>query len=63
MLLADRGCDVDWIRELEAMQSRRDPIEKLAADYLAFVKLASIGIWLCVVSRALGRRMDLASTA
>jgi len=85
MLLADRGYDADWIREL-ARQQGRGPIfrrnaiaktdllqpvlyrarnlierffnkikqcrrvatryDKLAANYLAFVKLASIRIWL-----------------
>jgi transposase len=86
MLLADRGYDADWIRELVHQQgagatvppkrNRKDPIcfsrylyrarnlverffnkikqcrrvatryDKLAANYLAFVKLASIRIWL-----------------
>ena len=86
MLLADRGYDADWIRELARQQgawanippkrNRKDPIcfspylyrarnlierffnkikqcrrvatryDKLAADYLAFVKLISIRIWL-----------------
>ena len=86
MLLADRGYDADWIRELARQQgawanippkrNRKDPIcfspylyrarnlierffnkikqcrrvatryDKLAASYLAFVKLASIRIWL-----------------
>ena len=86
MLLADRGYDADWIRELARQQGawanippkrdRKDPIcfspylyrarnlierffnkikqcrrvatryDKLAANYLAFVKLASIRIWL-----------------
>ena len=85
MLLADRGYDSDWIRELARQQEhkrtfRRNEIvktlsvsariciarnlierffnkikqcrhvatryEKLAANYLAFVKLASIRIWL-----------------
>src|SRR5260370_32463287 len=86
MLLADRGYDADWIRELVRQQgawanippkrNRKDPIffsphlyrarnlierffnkikqcrriatryDKLAANYLAFVKLASIRIWL-----------------
>jgi transposase len=86
MLLADRGYDVDWIRELARQQgawanippkrNRKDPIcfspflyrarnlierffnkikqyrgvatryDKLAANYLAFVKLALIRIWL-----------------
>ncbi len=85
-LLADRGYDADWIRELARQQgawanippkrNRKDPIcfspylyrarnlierffnkikqcrrvatryDKLAANYLAFVKLASIRIWL-----------------
>ena len=85
MLLADRGYDADWIRELARQQgawanippkrNRKDPIcfspylyrarnlierffnkikqcrrvatryDKLAANYLAFVKLASIRIW------------------
>jgi transposase len=85
-LLADRGYDADWIRELAREQgawvnippkrNRKDPIcfspylyrarnlverffnkikqcrrvatryDKLAANYLAFVKLASIRIWL-----------------
>src|SRR5436309_680870 len=86
MLLADRGYDADWIRELARQQgawanispkrNRKDPIcfspflyrarnlierffnkikqcrrvatryDKLAASYLAFIKLASIRIWL-----------------
>jgi transposase len=86
MLLADRGYDADWIRELVATKgawanippksSRSDPIcfsphlyrarnrverffnkikhcrrvatryDKLAANYLAFVQLASIRLWL-----------------
>jgi transposase len=86
MLLADRGYDADWIRELARQQgawanippkrNRKDPIcfspylyrarnlverffneikqcrrvatryDKLAANYLALVKLASIRIWL-----------------
>ena len=86
ILLADRGYDADWIRELAREQgawanippkrNRKDPIcfspylyrarnlierffnkikqcrpiatryDKLAANYLAFVKLASIRIWL-----------------
>src|SRR5260370_22171637 len=86
MLLADRGYDADWIRELARQQgawanippkrNRKDPIcfspylyrarnlierffnkikqcrrvatryDKLAANYLAFIKLASIRIWL-----------------
>src|SRR4051794_30805439 len=86
MLLAHRGYDADWIRELARQQgawanippkrNRKDPIcfspylyrarnlierffnkikqcrrvatryDKLAANYLAFVKLASIRIWL-----------------
>ena len=86
MLLADRGYDANWIRELARQQgawanippkrNRKDPIcfspylyrarnlierffnkikqcrrvatryDKLAANYLAFVKLASIRIWL-----------------
>ena len=86
MVLADRGCDADWIRALVNEQgawanippkrNRRDPIcfspyryrsrnlverffnknkqcrriatryDKLAANYLAFIKLASIRIWL-----------------
>jgi transposase len=75
-LLADRGYDADWIRELARQQgawenippkrNRKDPIcfspylyrarnliervatryDKLAANYLAFIKLASIRIWL-----------------
>src|ERR1700755_2726345 len=88
MLLADRGYDADWIRELARQQgawanippkrNRKDPIcfspylyrarnlierffnkikqcrrvatryDKLAANYLAFIKLASIRIWLRV---------------
>jgi transposase len=88
MLLADRGYDADWIRELAIKKgawanippksNRRDPIcfspylyharnrverffnrikqcrrvatryDKLAANYLAFVQLASIGLWLRV---------------
>ena len=86
ILLADRGYDADWIRELARQQgawanippkrNRKDPIcfspylyrarnlierffnkikqcrrvatryDNLAANYLAFVKLASIRIWL-----------------
>jgi transposase len=88
MLLADRGYDADWIRELALRQgvwanippkrNRVDPIcfspflyrarnlverffnkikhcrrvatryDKLAANYLAFVQLASIRLWLRV---------------
>jgi transposase len=86
MLLADRGYDADWIRELARQQgawanippkrNRKDPIcfspylyrarnlverffnkikqyrrvatryDKLSVNYLAFIKLASIRIWL-----------------
>ena len=86
MLLADRGYDADWIRELVAAKgawanippksNRNDPIcfspylyrarnrverffntikhcrrvatryDKLGANYLAFVQLASIRLWL-----------------
>ena len=86
MLLADRGYDADWIRELARQQgawanippkrNRKEPIcfspylyrarnlverffnkikqcrrvatryDKLAANYLAFIKLASIRVWL-----------------
>ena len=86
MLLVDRGCDADRIRELSRQpegwasippkRNRKDPIcfspylyrarnlierffnkikqcrrvatryDKLAANYLAFIKLASIRIWL-----------------
>src|SRR5882757_2639404 len=86
MLLADRGYDADWIRELATKKgawanippksNRRDPIcfsphlyrdrnrierffnrikqcrrvatryDKLAANYLAFIQLASIRLWL-----------------
>jgi transposase len=85
MLLADRGYDADWIREIRqrgawanipSKRNRKDPIcfspylyrarnpverffnkirqyrrvatryDKFAANYLAFVKLASIQIWL-----------------
>ena len=86
MLLADRGYDADWIREIARRQgawaniplkrNRKDPIcfspylyrarnlierffskikqcrrvatryDKLAANYLAIIKLASIRIWL-----------------
>ena len=86
ILLADRGYDADWIRELARQQgawanippkrNRKDPLcfspylyrarnlierffnkikqcrriatryDKLAANYLAFIKLASIRIWL-----------------
>jgi transposase len=86
MLLADRGYDADWTRELARQQgawanippkrNRKDPIcfspylyparnliepffnkikecrrvatryDKLAANYLAFVKFASIRVWL-----------------
>src|SRR5438132_291354 len=90
MLLADRGYDADWIRELAAAKgawanippksNRSDPIcfspylyragnrverffnkikhcrrvatryDKLAANYLAFVQLASIRLWLRAMS-------------
>jgi len=49
VLLADRGYDADWIRELARQQQCRrvaTRYDKLAANYLAFVKLASIRIWL-----------------
>ena len=59
MLLADRGYDADWVRELVMKRgawanippksNRNDPIcfsNKLAANYLAFVQLAAIRIWL-----------------
>jgi transposase len=86
MLLANRGYDADWIRELARQQgawanippkrNRNDPIcfspylyrarnlierifnkikqyrrvatrsDKLAANYLAFIKIASIRVWL-----------------
>jgi transposase len=48
MLLADRGYDDDWIRGLARQQGCVGQISrrKLAANYLAFVKLASIRIWL-----------------
>ena len=99
MLLADRGYDADWIRELARQQgawanippkrNRKDPIcfspylyrarnlierffnkikqcrrvatryDKLAANYLAFVKLASIRIWLRAnESTPLDKQMD-----
>jgi transposase len=88
MLLADRGYDADWIRDLAAKRgawpnipprrNRNDPIcfspylyrahnlversfkkvkqcrrvatryDKLAANYLAFIQLASIRLWLRV---------------
>jgi transposase len=58
MLLADRGYDADWIRELAMKKgawanippksNRSDPIcyDRLAANHLAFVQLASIRLWL-----------------
>jgi transposase len=82
MVLADRGCDADWIRAFVNQQgawanvppklNRKDSIcfsprlyrarnlveqffnkisyrhryDKLAANYLAFIKLASIRLWL-----------------
>ena len=76
MLLADRGYDADWIRELVIKRNCEKPIcsspylyrarnlierffnmikqcrrvatcyDKLAANYLAFVQLASIRLWL-----------------
>src|SRR5215208_1520392 len=56
MLLADRGYDADWIRELAMVerffnrikQCRRvaTRYDKLAANYLAFVQLAYIRLWL-----------------
>jgi transposase len=95
MLLADRGYDGDWIRELAIEKgawanippksNRRDPIcfspylyrarnrverffnrikqcrrvatryDKLAANYLAFVQLASIGLWLRVALTVIAR--------
>jgi transposase len=113
MLLADRGYDADWIRELARQQgawanmppkrNRKDPIcfsphlyparnlierffnkikqcrrvatryDKLSAHYLAFVKLASIRIWLraneihalasahALFRSAAGRRADVSS--
>ena len=88
MLLADRGYDADWIREMAMKKgaranippksNRSDPIcfsphlnrarnqverffnrikqcrrvatryDRLAANYLAFVQLASIRLWLCL---------------
>ena len=90
MLLADRGYDADWIRDLAARKgawanipprcNRKEPIcfspylyrarnlverffnkishcrrvatryDKLAANYLAFVQLASIRLWLRLIS-------------
>jgi transposase len=90
MLLADRGYDADWIRELAMKKgawanippksNRSDPIcfspylyrarnrverffnrikqcrrvatryDRLAANYLAFVQLASIRLWLALMS-------------
>lgn len=90
MLLADRGYDADWIRELATKKgawanippksNRNDPIcfspylyrarnrverffnrikqfrgvatryDRLAANYLAFVQLASIRLWLLLMS-------------
>jgi len=95
MLLADRGYDADWIRELAMKKgawanippksNRNDPVcfspylyrtrnrverffnrikqcrraatryDKLAANYLAFVQLASIRLWLNAVNDALAR--------
>ncbi|MBB4260901.1 transposase [Bradyrhizobium sp. CIR3A] len=56
MLLADRGHDADWIRELAMKKgawanippksNRSDPI--CFSPYLAFVQLASIRLWLRV---------------
>src|SRR6266481_6734620 len=104
MLLADRGYDADWIRELAHQQgawanippkrNRKDPIcfspylyrarnlierffnkikqcrrvatryDKLAANYLAFVKLASIRIWLRAnESTPLSSRRDAANSS
>jgi hypothetical protein len=34
------------LQQDQAMPARRDPIRQIAANYLAFVKLASIRIWL-----------------
>jgi hypothetical protein len=34
------------LQQDQAMSPCRDPIDKLAANYLAFIKLASIRIWL-----------------
>ena len=63
MLLADRGYDVDWIRTLlyctrncierffnKIKHCRRiaTRYDKLAANYLAFVQLVSIRLWLRV---------------
>jgi len=54
MLLADRGYDADWIRDLVTAKggwanitpksSRTDPI--WFSPYLALVQLASIRLWL-----------------
>ena len=92
MLLADRGYDADWIRELAVRRgasanipperNRSNPIcfspylyrdrnrveqffnrikqcrrvatryDKLAANYLAFVRLASIRLWLAAVNES-----------
>src|SRR5262249_32795478 len=92
MLLADRGYDADWIRDLARKNgawanippksNRNDPIcfspylyrarnrverffnrikqcrrvatryDKLAANYLAFVQLASIWLWLAAVNES-----------
>jgi transposase len=47
MFLADRGYDADWIRDLACQREASANVPpKLAADYPAFVKLASIRIWL-----------------
>ena len=49
MLLADRGYDAGWIKERffnKITQCRCVVTRKLAANYLAFIKLASIWIWL-----------------
>jgi transposase len=34
------------LQQDQAMAACRDPYDKLAANYLAFIKLASIRIWL-----------------
>jgi transposase len=43
-----RGYEADWIRELARQQVSRLDTDKLAANYLAFIKRASIRIWLRV---------------
>src|SRR5258708_35268346 len=49
------GCaqlDRTVLQRDQAMSARRDRYDKLAANYLAFIKLASIRIWLRAIESA-----------